>query len=303
MNVLVTGGAGFIGSHLVEELIRKKNSVTVLDNLQIGKKDNLSSVFNKINFIEGDIRDYNLLEQIIKNVDGIYHQASLASVPESFVHTKEYYDVNVTGTENIFKLAKKYKCKVVYASSSSVYGNPVKIPISEDHPKNPINPYAQTKLEDEILAQKYANQGTEIIGLRYFNVFGERQSKEYAGVIKKFLENIYNKKSPIINGNGLQTRDFVYVEDVVRANLLAMQNPIKHAFMNIGTNSSITVLELAEQIIKISDLPIKPVHSSELKGDIKESVADVTLAKRLLDWEPKTTLNEWLKIAIPNKLN
>lgn len=302
MNVLVTGGAGFIGSHLVEELSYERNSVTVLDNLRIGKKENLSSVLDKIDFVEGDIRDYNLLEQVIKNVDSIYHQASLASVPESFVNTKEYYDVNVTGTENIFKLAKKYKCKVVYASSSSVYGNPVKIPIREDHPKNPINPYAQTKLEDETLAQRYATQGTEIIGLRYFNVFGERQSKEYAGVLKKFLENVYSNKPPIINGDGLQTRDFVFVGDVVKANVMAMKSNIKNEFFNIGSNSSISILELANLVIKESGLSLNPIHVSPLKGDVEKSEADNSLAKRLLRWEPKTLLREWLKIAIPSRL-
>ena len=302
MNVLVTGGAGFIGSHLVEELSYERNSVTVLDNLRIGKKENLSSVLDKIDFVEGDIRDYNLLEQVIKNVDSIYHQASLASVPESFVNTKEYYDVNVTGTENIFKLAKKYKCKVVYASSSSVYGNPVKIPIREDHPKNPINPYAQTKLEDETLAQRYASQGTEIIGLRYFNVFGERQSKEYAGVLKKFLENVYSNKPPIINGDGLQTRDFVFVGDVVKANIMAMKSNIKNEFFNIGSNSSISILELANLVIKESGLSLNPIHVPPLKGDIEKSEADNSLAKRLLRWEPKTLLREWLKIAIPSRL-
>lgn len=302
MNVLVIGGAGFIGSHLVEELILQGNSVKVLDNLRIGKKENLKAVFNKIDFVEGDIRDYDVLEKAIKNVDGIYHQAALASVPESFVNTKEYHDVNVTGTENIFKLAKNHKCKVVYASSSSVYGNPVKIPINEDHPRNPINPYAQTKLEDELLAQQYVKQGTQIIGLRYFNVFGERQSEEYAGVLKKFLENIYNNKPPIINGNGLQTRDFVYVGDVAKANIVAMKSNIQSGFFNVGTNSSITILELANIIIKEARLPLNPIHAPALKGDIKESQADNSLAKKLLNWEPTVSLRDWLKIAISSRL-
>ncbi len=303
MKYLITGGLGFVGSHIVKKLINDKHEVTVIDNLKTGKKENLGVDIKNIEFIQGDIRDYDLLENSFKNIDGVFHQAALASVPDSFIMSDEYHDVNVNGTENVFKLAMKMNFKVVYASSSSIYGNPIKIPISEDHPKKPINPYAKTKLDCEELAQKYASNGAKIIGLRYFNIFGERQSIDYAGVIKKFLENVYDNKFPIINGDGSQTRDFVYVEDVVRANLLAMQNPIKHAFINIGTNSSMTILELAEQIIKISGLPIKPVHNSELKGDIKESVADITLAKKLLNWEPKTTLNEWLKIAIPNKLN
>lgn len=303
MKFVITGGAGFVGSHIVKKLINDGHKVIVIDNLKTGKKENLGVHIENIEFIQGDIRDYDLLKDSFRNVDGVFHQAALASVPDSFIISDEYHDVNVNGTENIFKLATQMGFKVVYASSSSVYGNPIKIPITEDHPKKPINPYAKTKLDDEELAQKYAANGTKIIGLRYFNIFGERQSKDYAGVIKKFLESIYNNKPPIVNGDGLQTRDFVFVEDVVRANLLAMQSPIKHAFINIGTNSSITILELAEQIIKISGLPIKPVHVSTLEGDIKRSVADITLAKKLLDWEPKTTLNDWLKIAIPDKLN
>jgi UDP-glucose 4-epimerase len=303
MKFAITGGAGFVGSHIVEKLINDGQNVIVIDNLKTGKKENLGVHIENVEFIQGDIRDYDLLKNSFRNVDGVFHQAALASVPDSFRIPNEYHDVNVTGTENIFKLAVQEGFKVVYASSSSVYGNPIKIPISEDHPKKPINPYAKTKLDDEELARKYAAQGAKIIGLRYFNIFGKGQSKDYAGVIKKFLESIYNNKPPIVNGDGSQTRDFVYVEDVVSANLLAMQNPIKHAFINIGTNSSITILELAEQIIKISGLSLKVVHGKALEGDIKQSVADISLAKKLLSWEPKTTLNDWLKIAIPAKLN
>ncbi len=303
MKFAVTGGAGFVGSHIVEKLINDGHRVIVIDNLKTGKKENLGKYIESVEFIQGDIRDYDSLKDSFRNVDGVFHQAALASVPDSFRIPDEYHDVNVNGTENIFKLATQDGFKVVYASSSSVYGNPIKIPISEDHPKKPINPYAKTKLDDEELAQKYTSQGAKIIGLRYFNIFGKRQSKDYAGVIKKFLENIYNNKPPIINGNGLQTRDFVYVEDVVRANLLAMESPVKHAFINIGTNSSITILELAEQIIKISGLSLKPIHGPALEGDIEQSVADISLAKKLLNWNPKTTLNDWLKVAIPAKLN
>jgi UDP-glucose 4-epimerase len=303
MKFAVTGGAGFVGSHIVKKLISDGHKVIVIDNLKTGKKENLGKHADNVEFIQDDIRDYDLLKDSFRNVDGVFHQAALASVPDSFRIPDEYHDVNVIGTDNIFKLAAQEGFKVVYASSSSVYGNPVKIPISEDHPKKPINPYAKTKLEDEELAQKYASQGAKIIGLRYFNIFGEGQSRDYAGVIKKFLENIYNNKSPIVNGNGLQTRDFVYVEDVVRANLLAMESSVKYAFINIGTNSSITILELAEQIIKISSLSLKIVHGPALEGDIEQSVADISLAKKLLNWEPKTTLNDWLKIAIPAKLN
>jgi len=303
MRFAVTGGAGFIGSHIVNALVRDGHSVTVVDNLRTGRMVNLENCIDDIDLVEGDIRDYDLLREKFRDLDGVFHEAALASVPDSFRIPDEYHTVNVKGTENIFKLANEYGYKVVYASSSSIYGNPVRVPITEDHPKNPINPYAKTKVDDEKLAQKYAELGARIIGLRYFNVFGRGQSKEYAGVIKKFLENMYDKKPLIINGDGLQTRDFVYVGDVAEANLLAMKSDVKHAFINIGTGSSITVLELAEMIIKESNFLSPPIHGPALDGDVRESEADITRARELLKWVPKTTLNDWLKIAIPAKLS
>ena len=302
MNIAVTGGAGFIGSHIVEKLVDRGDNVIVIDNLQTGKKENLKTVWNKINFLEMDIRDFDLLKTELKNIDGIFHEAALASVQDSFVKPKEYYDVNVKGTENIFKLAKKFGFKVVYASSSSVYGNPIKIPINEKSEKNPINPYAQTKLDDEITAKKYTKEGVRIIGLRYFNVFGERQSKNYAGVIKLFLERIEKHNPPIINGDGSQIRDFVYVKDVVQANIMALESNIENAFNNIGTGKTISILELANQIIKSSNLKLNPIHQDALKGDVIESKADVSLAKELLNWEYKIELKNWLEHTVSNLL-
>ena len=297
-NFLITGGAGFVGSHLAEELIRRGDSVTILDDLNTGKMTNLEKIKERINFIKGDIRDHILLKDICRDKDVIFHQAARASVQESFIKPEEYKDVNVNGTENIFKLAKEFGFKVVYASSSSVYGNLTELPIKEDSPKRPINPYAQTKLDDEFLAEKYAKLGVNVIGLRYFNVYGERQSENYAGVIKKFLENIQNHKPLIINGDGLQVRDFVYVGDVVRANVLALESNVKSAFINIGTGVTISVLELANQIINSSGLSLKPIHSNALKGDVRASQADISLAKKLLNWEPKIKLKDWLNETV-----
>lgn len=302
MKFVVTGGAGFIGSHLVEYLVKNGNSVTVIDNLNTGKMENLKSVENKIEFIKGDIRDYNLLKKVLKGVDGVFHEAALASVQESFSKPEEYHDVNVNGTENIFKLAKEFGFKVVYASSSSVYGNPSELPIKENAHSNPINPYAQTKVDKDLLAEKYAKMGVSIIGLRYFNVFGERQSMNYAGVIKLFLERIQEREPPKINGDGLQERDFVYVKDVVRANVMAMQSDVKHAFINVGTGKSISVSELADMIIKSSGLPIKPIHGPELKGDVRITRADTTLSKKLLGWESEIQLEDWLASTIKNMM-
>ena len=301
MKVLVTGGAGFIGSHIVEYLVQRGDDVTVLDNLNNGKMQNLSKVNNDINFVNGDVRDYKLIERLTKDSDGVFHEAALVSVPQSFEMQDEYFDVNVNGTENILKLAKEYGFKVIYASSSSVYGNPKQIPIKESDNRNPINPYAQTKLKAELLAEKYSQNDVHVIGLRYFNVFGRRQSKEYAGVIKLFLERIQQNKAPKINGDGLQTRDFVYVEDVVKANILAMDSNVKHQFFNVGVGYSISILDLANMVIDAHGLSLKPIHISQLPGDIQASQADLELIKKLLNWKAKIKLDDWLIEVISTK--
>ena len=301
MKILVTGGAGFIGSHIAEYLVQRGDNVTVLDNLSNGKIQNISKVSDDINFVNGDVRDYNLVEQLVKDVDSVFHEAALVSVPESFKMQNEYFDVNVNGTENILKLAKEYGFKIVYASSSSVYGNPKSVPIKENDDRNPLNPYAKTKLEDELLAEKYSEMGVHIIGLRYFNIFGRRQSKEYAGVIKLFLKKIQQNKAPIINGDGSQTRDFVYVEDVVKANILAMDSNIKYKFLNVGTGFSISILDLANACIEASGLSLKPVHGPQLPGDILDSKADLELIKKSLEWKPITKLEDWLVQVISSR--
>ena len=300
MKILVTGGAGFIGSHIAEYLVQRGDDVTVLDNLITGSKENLTKINDKINFVNGDIRDHKLLEELVSDTTGVFHEAALASVQQSFSMKDEYIDVNVTGTENIFKLAKEYGFKIVYASSSSVYGNPKKIPVKEDDERKPINPYAKTKLDGEDLAKKYSEIGVKVIGLRYFNVFGKRQSKEYAGVIKLFLQRIQQKKSPKINGDGLQTRDFVHIDDVVKANVLAMDSDINHRFLNVGSGLPTSVLDLANLIIEVSGLPLEPIHGPELSGDVKATQSDIKLIRKLLNWEPKMMLGDWLTKIISN---
>jgi len=298
MKYIVTGGAGFIGSNIVKKLISKGNNVTVIDNLYTGKESNLETVKDKIIFLKDSILNIDLLEKEMKNIDGVFHQAALASVQDSFSKPDEYHNVNVNGTKNILKMAKKNNFKVVYASSSSVYGNPEKIPIKESDSKNPINPYAETKLKKEELAVKYSKIGVKVIGLRYFNVFGNGQSKEYAGVVKLFLERIQNKLPPKINGDGLQARDFVFVEDVANANIMAMESNVDHAFFNVGTNTNISVTELAHLMIKAANLDIKPIFGAALKGDVKITIADISLIKKSLGWNPTITIEEWLKQKI-----
>ena len=298
MKYVVTGGAGFIGSHLTERLVKQGDIVTVIDNQNTGKIENLKSVSKKINFVQNDIRDFEVLRSLMENVDGVFHQAAMASVQDSFRIPEKFHDVNVNGTENIFKIAKEFGIKVVYASSSSVYGDTSILPTTESDEKRPINPYAKTKLEKDKLAEQYAKNGLKVIGLRYFNVFGPRQSKEYAGVIKLFLERIQQGLPPLVNGDGLQIRDFVYVDDAVNANILSMESDIDFEFFNIGTGTTISILDLANIIIKFSGLKIKPIHRSALPGDVRATQADITKAKMMLKWKPTTSIENWLKSAV-----
>ena len=298
MKYIVTGGAGFIGSSIVKKLVARGDDVTVIDNLNTGKEENLKSVIDKITFLKDSILNRELLEKQSQNIDGIFHQAALASVQDSFSKLDEYHNVNVNGTENILKLAKKNDFRVVYASSSSVYGNPERIPIKESDKKNPINPYAETKLKKEQLAIKYSEMGVKVIGLRYFNVFGKGQSKEYAGVLKLFLERIRDKLPPKINGDGTQFRDFVYVEDVADANIMSMDSDINHGFYNVGTNTSITILDLAKTIIKSSGLDIQPIFGPALKGDVQRTIANIDLIKEEIGWEPTILLEKWIEEII-----
>ena len=301
MKYVVTGGAGFIGSHLTKKLVERGDIVTVIDNMNTGKEKNLEPIRDKINFVKADILDVDLLEYTIKNADGVFHQAALASVQDSFNEPDKYHNVNVNGTENILKLSKKYGFKVVYASSSSVYGNPIRIPIKESDEKNPINPYAETKLKKEELAIKYSKMGVSVIGLRYFNVFGKGQSKEYAGVLKLFLECIRDKLPPKINGDGTQFRDFVHVSDVVNANIMSMESDITQEFFNVGTNTAITILDLAKTIIEYSGLNIEPIFGPALDGDVHQTKANIDLIKKKIGWEPSIMLVDWVKDIISSK--
>ena len=301
MHFAVTGGAGFVGSHLVNYLIKEGHSISVIDNLSYGKKQNLAEVYDQIKFYQEDIRDFEALKKILKNVDGVFHQAALTVVQDSLKKPQEYQDVNVSGTENIFKLAKEYGLKVVFASSSSVYGHKENMPIRENAERKPINPYGKTKLDDEYLFEKYSNLGVSIIGLRYFNIFGKGQTLAYSGVITKFLDRIRESKPPIIFGDGSQIRDFVFVGDVVRANLTCMNNKSSNFLINIGSGKATSILQLANMIIGFSGLSLQAIFQEPQKGDIHKSHADIDSAKKLLKWEPKIELKTWLHNTISDK--
>ncbi len=295
MKYVVIGGAGFIGSHLTKLLVEKDHNVKVIDNLFRGKIKNLEDIQEKIEFKQLDILDFENMKNELKNVDGIFHQSALTSVPESFTKTNEYNQVNVVGTENIFKIAHEFDIKVVFASSASVYGNSPHVPIKEDFPRNPINPYGKTKLEDENLAEKYSKLGSKIIGLRYFNVFGKGQNLDYAGVITKFLERLKENKSPIIFGDGNQTRDFIFVKDVAEANLELLESNVEFGFFNVGSGIGISINELANTMMRLFNVNKEVIYDDLPEGDVRKSQADISLITSKTNWTPRTTIEEGLK--------
>jgi len=294
MNYVITGGAGFIGSHLAKSLLEKGHSVQVIDNLSTGIKSNLDGIADRISFHGIDVLDYQELEKILKGNDGIFHLAALTSVPESYVRQNEYHQVNVKGTENIFRIAEKFHIKTVFASSSSVYGNTKNIPTQESEKRVPINPYGMTKLEAENLAMHYSGN-CDIVGLRYYNVYGKAMINTGAGVITQFYQNIQKNRPPVIDGDGSQLRDFVHIDDVIRATISAMEKNTGSTFINIGSGITISILQLANMFIKYSGLDLRPVFVNEKEGNVKASQADISLAKRLLDWRPQTKLEDWVK--------
>jgi UDP-glucose 4-epimerase len=298
MKFAVTGGAGFVGNNIVRLLVSEGHEVLVIDNLHTGKKENLEGVLEKIQFHNIDIRDYEKLENILKNVDGVFHEAALTIVQESFTKQDEYFDVNVYGTENILKIAKKFGIKIVYASSSSIYGNSEKIPITEELLRKPINPYGETKLQDEILAEKYSKDGTKVIGLRYFNIFGKGQTGSYAGVITQFLRKISKKEELRIFGDGNQVRDFIHVTDIAKANLIAMQSEIEFGFFNIGTGKPTTINDLANIMIELSGEKLNVKHQEPLDGDVRMSLADTQKTEKMLHWKYEIELKNGLKELI-----
>ena len=298
--VLVTGGAGFIGSHLVEALVRRGRKVRVLDNLCEGRMRNLAGVAKKIEFIRGDVRHVADLRRAIRGVEVIYHQAALRSVPKSVGDPMIYHEVNATGTLQLLQVARELGVRrVVYASSSSVYGDEVKIPQREAALPCPQSPYAASKLSSEHYAVLFTKTyGLETVGLRYFNVFGPRQSldNQYAVVVPKFITSLLKGSPPPIHGDGSQTRDFTYVQNVVQANLLAgSTRGVAGEVFNIAVGSRCSVLQLARLLAKILAIQIKPKFLPKRPGDVIHTGADVSKAKRLLGFKAAVSTEEGLR--------
>lgn len=300
---LVTGGAGFIGSNIVEKLIKDRHQVKVLDNFSTGKRSNIAGFRNKITLIEGDIRNKNIVEKAMEQVDFVLHQAALPSVPRSVRDPLSTNAVNVEGTLNLLLVARDKKVKrFVYAGSSSAYGDTPTLPKKEQMTPNPLSPYAVSKLTGEHYGQVFWHVfGLETVILRYFNVFGPRQdpTSQYAAVVPKFIEALLSKRPPVIYGDGEQSRDFTYIDNVVEANILACFAPgAGGEVINIACNKRITINELAKKLIVIIKVDIEPEYAESRPGDVKHSLASIDKAKKILGYKPKVDFEQGLKKTV-----
>ena len=304
---LVTGGAGFIGSHIVDELIRRDARVRVLDNFSTGKRDNLQPAFrearSRIDLIEGDIRDLDTVRRAVRGVDYVLHQAALPSVPRSVADPLMTNEVNVTGTLNVLIAARDENVKrVVYASSSSVYGDSPTLPKREDMPTRPLSPYAVSKLAGESYCHVFFQvYGLSTVALRYFNVFGPRQdpTSQYAAVIPRFITRMLQGTAPVIYGDGTQSRDFTYVANVVEANLLACQSDaVIGQVCNTALGVRFTLLDLVRILNGILMTDIAPEFGAARRADVKHSQADVAKLKRLAGFSEGVGFEEGLRQTI-----
>ncbi|MBS7612407.1 SDR family oxidoreductase [Candidatus Bathyarchaeota archaeon] len=295
MKVLITGGAGFIGSHLADALIDMGYEVRVFDNLSVGSRKDLEGLDA---FIYGDVRDRDAVFEALRGVDAVVHLASLTSVEESVRKPLEYHEVNVTGTLNVLDACVKAGVeKFVFSSSASVYGEPSELPVREDSPTNPLSPYAASKLAAEHYVNVYHRvYGLNTVVFRLFNVYGCGQPlNEYSGVIARFLSRVRRGEPPIIYGDGLQTRDFIYIDDVVDAFILALNADVSAETFNIAYGKPTTINELANVMLKLSGMEtLKPIYMEARKGDIVHSYADISKARKMLKFNPKVSLEEGL---------
>ena len=306
MRILITGGAGFIGSNLAEKLLadERVSLVRVLDNLATGSLKNIEGYFAhpKFEFMEADIRDFEACLKACENIDAITHQAALGSVPRSIKDPLTINEVNITGTLNVFTAAKEKNIKrVVYAASSSTYGDHPGLPKVEDIIGNPLSPYAVTKFVNELYAKVYASlYDMQFIGLRYFNIFGPRQNPQgaYAAVIPLFAKALLEKKPPVINGDGSHSRDFTFVDNAVQANILSLfTNNLTavNQVYNIACGDQTSLLQLFNKLKQEAGVNLQPIHNVERKGDVKHSLADISKAATLLGYKPAVPVGDGLR--------
>jgi UDP-glucose 4-epimerase len=303
VKIVITGGSGFIGSHLCDKYVKEKHTVLCLDNFLSGDLKNISHLLDYRNFklIKGDIRDFDLLEKITRDVDAIFHLAAQIHVDRSYIEPKLTYEINVMGTQNILEVARIYDAKrVIHASTSEVYGSAQYVPIDEQHPLSAPHPYGASKIAADRMCYAYIKTyGMDISIMRLFNVFGPRQRDVgYGGVISIFTRRALNNMPPIIYGDGLQTRDYTYIEDAVRAYDLVLNHkePITEP-INFGTGKEVSIIELANKIIDLCGMKgkMQPVHVEPRIVEIKKLIADANRAKEILDWETTRSLEEGLK--------
>jgi UDP-glucose 4-epimerase len=300
MRYVVTGGAGFIGSNTVDELVRRGESVVVLDDLSAGKEENLAEIRNKISFIKGSINDLEAVRRAMHEADYVLHLAARTSVPRSLKDPIETNKVNIEGTLNVLVAARDAKVKrIVLAASSSAYGETPTLPKVETMQPEPISPYGVTKYVCEIYAQMFGKvYGLQNVSLRYFNVFGPRQdpSSPYSGVLSKFCTSFLEKSEPVVFGDGEQTRDFTYIENVVQANLLACEAPSASGkVINVGTGERISLNDTLKNLREISGNYLEAKYEPAREGDIRDSQADITLSRELLKYEPTVNFAEGLR--------
>lgn len=300
---LVTGGAGFIGSHIVERLVKDGRTVRVFDNFSTGKRANLEPFGSKVEVVEGDLRNPEDCQRACAGVQVIFHEAAVPSVPKSVADPVTSHQANIDGTFNLLMAARDAKCRrVVYAASSSAYGDAVELPKRESARPEPLSPYAVNKLVGEYYCRVFATcYGLETIALRYFNVFGPRQDpkSQYAAAIPAFVTAILRNEPPTVYGDGEQTRDFTYIDNVVHANLLAAKAPrVNGEAVNIACGERVTVNQIIAQINALLGKEVKPKYVPERPGDVKHSLADISRARELIGYEPLVKFDEGLRRAI-----
>jgi nucleoside-diphosphate-sugar epimerase len=300
MRYLVTGGAGFIGSNTVDELVRRGHSVVVLDDLSSGKEENLAESRNKISFIKGSITDLEAVRKAVHEAECVLHLAARTSVPRSVKDPIETNRINVDGTLNVLVAARDAKVKrLVFAASSSAYGETPTLPKVETMHPEPISPYGVTKYVGELYAQTFGRvYALENVSLRYFNIFGPRQDpgSPYSGVLARFCTALLEETQPVIFGDGEQTRDFTYVENAVQANLLACEAPnVSGKVFNVGAGGRFSLNQTVELLRKISGKPLEAKYDAPREGDIRDSQADISQAREFLGYEPQVDFEEGLR--------